>query len=182
MNYSKKLWISNGWLNYLHLAQNSHYTLELLCPLGRKAFLAQNWGDCRVTMCVPMFQCHIVFPKLLLPVYGELLGRTVWREEISNLMVTFSSRCLTFYPHLNIWKRLGNLSWKIKQNSVTKVPGLSPFLRKGIKASGFLNTHLKPSSLIESFRFYIYFLCFSQYCWEICAPVPISFSFFFFPP
>lgn len=114
MNYSRKLWISSGSLNYLHLAQNSHYTLELLCPLGRKAFLAQNWGDCQVTMCVPTFQCHVVFPKLLLPVYAELLGRTVWRKEISNLTVTFSSRCLTFYPHLNIWKTLGNLSWKIK--------------------------------------------------------------------
>lgn len=144
------MWISSGWLNYPHLAQTSHYASEPLCPLGRKCFLPWTQAIVKLPCVDQCFSAISFLPKFLLSSYGELFGRTSWRE-ISNLTVTFSSRCLTFYPHLNIWKTHGNLSWKIKQNSVTKVPGLSTFLRKGIKTSGFLNTHLKPGSLIEGF-------------------------------
>ena len=50
----------------------------------------------------------------------------------------------------NIWKlQLGD------QKILSQFPDLSMFLRKGIKTSGFLNTYLKQSSLMQSFLFCI---------------------------
>ena len=140
---------------FFHLAQKSHYTCN-------NHYHWENKFSCPELSWLP--NCHLCQQGLSAIVFVSslLLLPDEWWFSLYNCSMhqVLKPNCNLLFKKFDLLSALKYLKniWKLQlgdQKILSQFPDLSMFLRKGIKTSGFLNTYLKQSSLMQSFLFCI---------------------------